>query len=144
MIPEFTELGLLPKGIHEASFEEFESRFSFSVRRKQLIVGLKLAMVHLKEMGCEAIFIDGSFVTSKYRPGDFDAAWSVDGLDFEEAIQIHPVFGDFSNERKNQKAIYGGEFFPAQFTESSSGEPFLTFFQETKDNLPKGIVKLRI
>ncbi|EDX70939.1 hypothetical protein MC7420_8190 [Coleofasciculus chthonoplastes PCC 7420] len=43
-----------------------------------MIDGLELAMTQLKAAGCRTIYIDGSFITSKPNPGDFDAAY----LDF--------------------------------------------------------------
>ena len=31
------------------------------------------AMVNLRDAGCKTVYVDGSFVTDKERPGDFDA-----------------------------------------------------------------------
>ena len=88
--------------------------------------------------GCKAIFLDGSFVTAKEQPGDFDACWDMDGVD---ANEVDPVFFDFDDGRAAQKARFGGEFFPAKLPEGWSGKTFLEFFQSDRDTgSPKGIV----
>jgi len=75
MIPEFDENSNLPLGIHGATWEEFVERFGITERRLLMIKGLKLAMESLKGAGCRTIYIDGSFITSKLKPQDFDACW---------------------------------------------------------------------
>lgn len=144
MIPDFTESGYLPEGIHLATFEEFEARFNFSQRRKRLIKGLKLAITHLKEIACQTLYIDGSFVTTKLMPGDYDAAWKTDGVELHKALIIYPIFVDLSKGTKNQKKVYGGEFFPAEVIEGGSGEPFLAFFQKDRYGNKKGIIQINI
>jgi len=85
-----------------------------------------------------AAYLDGSFVTTKDQPGDFDACWDVTDVDPDK---IDPVFFDFDNGRAAQKARFGGEFFPAQLPEGDSGKTFLEFFQIDKNTGdPKGIV----
>lgn len=82
MIPEFDENGNLPPGVHWAEWKEFEERFNYNPTRRRLIDGLKLAMLHLLEAGCRTIYIDGSFTTSKGKPGDFDACYDEDAVDY--------------------------------------------------------------
>ena len=146
MIPDFTESGILPEGIYLVPFKEFEDRFSFSKTRRDFIKGLKLAMKHLKEIGCTTIYIDGSFVTNKEIPGDYDALWDTKNINPNFARRTHPVFFDFSNGRANQKSLYYGEFFPADLPEGSSGLTFLEFFQNDKNNpgSKKGIIQLNL
>jgi hypothetical protein len=78
------------------------------------------------------------FVTNKPDPGDFDACWSIDGVD---ADRLDPVFMDFSNARARQKERFAGEFFPAGLPEGVSGKTFLEFFQTDRETgKAKGIV----
>jgi hypothetical protein len=94
----------------------------------------------LKAAGCRTAFVDGSFVTAKPAPGDFDACWAIDGVDPD---RLDPAFLDFSNSRARQKARFGGEFFPADLPEGLTGKTFLEFFQTDKETgAPKGIVAL--
>jgi hypothetical protein len=96
----------------------------------------------LKAAGCSFLYLDGSFVTAKDHPGDFDAAWETAGVD---PTKLDPVLRMFGNGRLAQKLKYGGELFPAS-ARAAAGSPhrtFLEFFQSDKDTgNPKGIVAI--
>ena len=140
MIPPFDAKGLLPAGIHAADWPEFAARFGFSDRRRRLLGGLEAALRSLRDAGCTLAYMDGSFVTAKKEPGDFDACWGVAGVDPD---RLDPVLLDFSDGRAAQKARYGGELFPAELPEGLSGRTFLEFFQTDRDTgVAKGIVSI--
>lgn len=142
MISTFDESGNLPAGIYWASWREFEKRFGTTPHRRNLLAGLKRAADNLRAAGCRTLYVDGSFVTAKVHPNDFDACWSIDGV---EPDLLDPVLLDFSNDRAAQKAKFGGELFPAELPEGASGKLFLEFFQvDKKTGKPKGIVGLRL
>lgn len=120
----------------------FRSSFGFSSRRRELLEGLRRAIKEQRRAGCAAVCLDGSFVTTKQEPGDYDACWDIEGVD---AGILDPVLLDFSNARAAQKRKYQGEFFPAQMPEGASGKLFVEFFQVDKETgLPKGIVAMRL
>lgn len=134
----FDEHGRLPPGIHWVSWQDMVSNFGFTKRRVELLAGLKEALNLLRRAGCQTVYIDGSFVTSKPVPGDFDACWAIEGVDPE---RLDPVFLDFSDSRAKQKARFLGEFFPAELPEGLTGKTFLEFFQTDKETgSAKGIV----
>ena len=108
MIPEYRRDGKLPTGVHPADWQEFEERYGQTPRRGSLLTGLLLAMCLLKLARCRAVYIDGSFVTAKPEPGDFDACWDIDGM---QAELVAPVFFNFADGRAAQKEQFGGEFF---------------------------------
>ncbi len=141
MVPQFGSGGLLPAGVYFADdWEEFSERFGLSPRRQNLLAGLKKALLSLKEAGCRTVYVDGSFVTAKQEPGDYDACWDLTGVD---GARIDPVLLRFDNGRVAQKIKFGGELFPAQLPEGLSGLTFLEFFQVDKESgNPKGIVAL--
>jgi hypothetical protein len=142
MIPEFSRAGSLPVGIHWATWQEVESRFGLSERRRWLLAGLRSALAALHAAGCRKVYIDGSFVTPKHEPGDYDACWDIERVDVDS---LDPVFLDFSKGRRAQKRKYFGEFFPAQMPEGATGRLFLEFFQTEKETgKPKGIVGLNL
>jgi len=142
MIPGCKSNGLLPPGIHQGSWDEFKKRFGDTPHRRKLLSGLKTAARNLKSAGCKRIFINGSFITLKEQPNDFDALWDIDGVDPEK---LDPVFLDFSEKRAAQKGKYFGEFFPAQMVEADTGRLFLDFFQIDKETgMPKGIVEINL
>src|SRR5919204_935850 len=109
MIPPFEpSTGLLPAGLHEATWEELVARFGTTPRRLALLAGLKAALDGLRAAGCRRAYVDGSFVTTKPDPGDFDGCWETDGVD---PARLDPVLMTFDRGRRAQKAKYGGELF---------------------------------
>jgi hypothetical protein len=60
-------------------------------------------MSQLKAAGCRTIYINGSFVTSKPKPGDFDAGWEDNGVDFNYLKAIAPTLHKFAERRAEQK-----------------------------------------
>ena len=102
--------------------------------------GLKAALDSLKAAGCQTAYLDGSFVTAKEIPGDFDGCWEVQGVDPKI---LDPVLLIFDRGRAAQKAKYFGELFPSSCVETGSGKTFLDFFTVDKNtgNL-KGIVAI--
>src|SRR3954447_5048833 len=127
MLPEFDGSGNLPASIYWVEWDEFVERFSGSNKRQVLIKGLKKAASLLARAGCRALYVDGSFVTAKEVPGDFDACWDLTGVD---DTKLDPVFLDFSNRRRAQKARFGGELFPAEWPSGISGRNFSSVFSD--------------
>jgi hypothetical protein len=142
MIPKFNTQGNLPKGIYFCTWEEFIARFGITPHRLSLISGLKTAMISLKNAGCSRIYLDGSFVTNKIVPGDFDACWDTNGVDINELRSIAPNLLDFRNKRAAQKSQYEGEFFLADRSANQAGMIFLDFFQMDRDGNSKGIIAI--
>src|SRR5208283_5102836 len=121
MIPDFDADGNLPPGRHRGSWKEFEKRFGTSLRRRQLLGGMKRMLLSLKDAGCRRVFMDGSFVTRKADPGDYDGCWDRAGVDLLKLQKADPVLVNFSNKRLGQKLKYGGEMFPADLLEGRTG-----------------------
>jgi hypothetical protein len=104
---------------------------------------MERALALLRAAGCNRVYVDGSFVTDKAMPGDYDLAWEPVNVDVALLLSLDPVFGIFDNGRAAQKARYQGEFFPSSLNEGFTGRTFLDFFQIDKDTgAPKGIVAL--
>ena len=142
MIPEWLGNGYLPPRVHFATWREIEDRVSFNPRRRRLLAGFRRACDELRNAGCRLVYLDGSFVTRKEQPGDFDACWDVQNVDDN---QLDPVFWDFSRGRAAQKLRFLGEFFPAQLPEGATGRAFVDFFQVNKlSGEAKGILAIRL
>jgi len=99
-----------------------------------------MALESLRSAGCATVYVNGSFVTAKEIPGDFDACWDMKGVDPE---RLDPVLLTFAQGRAAQKAKYGGELFPASFPAAPSGRTLLAFFQiDRRTGEAKGIVRV--
>lgn len=139
-IPELDPgTGNLPPGVHDASWEELVTAFGSNDRRSALLRGLREALESLGRAGCERAYVDGSFVTAKDTPEDFDGCWEIVGVDPE---LLDPELLQFDNHRAAQKARYGGELFPADAAAEPGGTAFREFFQRDREGQPKGIVAL--
>lgn len=86
-------------------------------------------------------WLDGSFVTAKENPSDFDIAWDTTGV---KGDLLHPVLLDVRPPRHAQHARYGGDVIP-NVLEHGSGMPFLDFFQQNPiTGEPRGIVQINL
>lgn len=145
MIPDLKDIGspwkVLPQGIHIATMEEIAIFFATTDHRKNLYSGFERAVVSLSNSGCKTVFLDGSFVTAKPTPEDYDVCWDTTGVDRN---LLDPVFYDFTNNRKEQKNKYYGEFFPNNFL-ADGVQFFNDFFQIDKyTGKAKGIIKINL
>lgn len=125
MIPEFERTGLLPVGVHWATFGEIEVRYGTNPHRLWLLAGLRRGAHALEVAGCSILYLDGGFVTAKELPQDYDVAWDVVGV---KVGLLDPVLLDFTNRRAAQKAKYFGEFFPAH-APAETTPPFRIYFE---------------
>ena len=100
MIPEWLKNGDLSPGLHFATWTEIEDRLAFNPRRRRLLAGFREACEQLRKAGCRLVYLDGSFVTTKDHPGDFDACWDIQNVDDEK---LDPVFWDFSQGPQRRK-----------------------------------------
>ena len=145
MIPNHVDLPgspwpVLPAGIHDATLAEVEAHFASNPNRRVQFRGFIAALTNLRGAGCRRAFLDGSFVTAKPRPGDFDACW--DPTDVNPAL-LDPVLLTFENNRAAQKAKYHGELFPSTIPADRAGTIFVEFFQVDRfTGAPKGIVAI--
>lgn len=138
MIQEFDQCGNLPPGIHHATWTEIVTRYGTSTHRRELLDGLLDALRSLKAAGCRIAYLDGSLVTAKEHPGDFDACWESTGVLVD---RLDPEMCDFSDKCAAQKARYGGELYPADWPAQADGTTFRDLFQRDRvTKQPKGIV----
>ncbi|WP_247405263.1 hypothetical protein [Bradyrhizobium sp. 76] len=111
--------------------------FATNTTRRTLYNGLLLACAALHVAGCRKLYLDGSYVTAKDEPGDYDACWDPTAMD---GTKLDPVFLDFRNKRQAMKDKFGGEFFPANMPNTAS-QTILEFFKvERFTGKEKGIL----
>lgn len=127
--------------MREATWDELVARFGTTPRRLGLLAGLEAALDALRAGGCRRAYIDGSFVTTKPNPDDFDGCWETAGVD---PARLDPVLTTFDRGRRAQKAKYGGELFFVHAPADPAGTRFIDFFQRDRSGQPKGIVALDV
>lgn len=75
MLPKSNANGYLPKGVYKATLNEIKQRFGNSAsKRKELFKGFQSLVKILRkhEKRIERFLLNGSFVTDKNSPKDFD------------------------------------------------------------------------
>lgn len=145
MIPALIDISaawkVLEPGVHDATLSDIKDRFATNERRKVLYEGLLKGCQALKRAGCSVIYLDGSFITAKPTPNDFDVCWDPRGVDTNK---LDAVFLDFTDQRRNQKQQYGGEFFPSSATVDGH-QTFVEYFQTDKEtDKRKGIIRIQL
>jgi hypothetical protein len=143
VIPPFDTLtGNLLPGVHEAMWADVLTRFGYTPHRLALLAGLKLALDNLRAAGCRRVYIDGSFVTAKEAPHDFDACCLL-GSSGRERRVARPGVAGLLPEASGTKGEVRWELFIAhQIADPRTGRRFVEFFQHDRLNNPKGIVAL--
>jgi len=136
---KFNDNGVLDPGIHKMTWKEFYDFFSFSKRRIELLEGLEKVVAILRKIKATHIYIDGSFVTNKPEPGDWDACFESSKSEANNLLCKYPF-----TDREVQKELYKGELFHAKSIADEYGNTYLDFFQKKKENsaIKKGIIEL--
>ena len=142
MIPPFDlDTGNLPPGIHEAPWHEIVERFGHTAHRRILLAGLRRALDLLRRFGCRRFYLDGSFVTAKEVPGDWDGCWEVEGVDVPRLALAAPLLWDDRPKRNEQKARYGGDLFPVNTAGDLTDRQILNdFLRDRRTGAPKGVI----
>ena len=73
MIPEFSDDGYLPPGIHFATLDEIAVRFGLEPELRRVPMEWLRWLVDLaKRGGVQRLIVNGSFVTDGWEPNDID------------------------------------------------------------------------
>ena len=137
-----SEHGYLANGLHRMSLAQIAATLTWTPRRAWLHLGLVRATHALRVAGCRTIILDGSFVTAKDNPGDYDAAFDPANVDGD---LLDPILLRHADGRRAMKAKYLGDIFPWGATAcSKTGSTFLDFFQTDRSGVPKGLVEIRL
>ncbi|XYD11439.1 hypothetical protein R1A27_14145 [Methylobacterium sp. NMS12] len=141
MIPAFDpDTGYLPRGEHAADWIELTARFAWNDHRRHLLSGLRRLAAALRDEGCALFLLDGSFVTRKEFPGDFDACCDYTGMSAIALIRLRLM-----GSKEIMKAEYLGEVYAYEQQVPSDGRyTFREFFRRDLDDIPKGMVRLNL
>ena len=134
-----TKTGYLAPGIHDTTWSDMVALCSINPHRARLVSGLCDAALNLNGAGCVLLLLNGSFVSQKDLPNNYDGAWNPIGMD---PNLVDPVLLDPSPKgRTKMKAKYGGELFIESFI-AAPVILFRDFFQTDRSGNAKGILSL--
>ncbi len=142
MIPFDPTNGYLAPGVHPMSWNSFCEHFFVTEWRARLGRGLYRALNNLRNAGCTQAIVDGSFVTSKPDPSDYDLAFDPIGVN---AILMDPILRRHDDGRRAMKAKYFGDIFPWGWIAcGTTGLIYQEFFQSDRSGIRKGVVLLNL
>lgn len=119
-----TNTGLLPVGEHQMDWRRVCELFGTTTHRQNLLELMLEACIILRDAGVPKIWLNGSFVTSKHRPGDYDLSYELneeiftslpdDPFKQKDADRIIRArfAGDIKAEPMHDGATYHEDLFP--------------------------------
>jgi hypothetical protein len=142
MIPNLTDTGVLPPGIHTSTWTDFKSRFAVfdrSDRRLWVCEQLELLIDEIRKSTIvKRVLVCGSLVTSKPEPNDFDCILVLDPSIVGTEL---PPYEYNLMSRKLCRRKFAGDVISA-LDGSRALQEYLEFFQISREGQPMGIVEL--
>jgi len=142
VLPELTDGGDLPPGVHITDWREFQSRFGISSPRRLWLSGRLRTILELAASGgrLRRVFVWGSFVTAKPAPKDLDLLLIM-SEDFETGRMSAPAQAVFDSTRA--RLLFETDVFWAR---ASIGQELLDLwldtYQTSRSFRKRGIVEL--
>lgn len=138
--PSDPTTGYLPPGQYDATWDEVVATCGNSPYRRALLNGLRAVLDNLAAARCTRVYLNGSFVTAKVMPGDYDLCFEPVGVDDTLLDPIVRAVGP--SRRILQHAKYRGEIFSARVAADLRGTLYVDYFQRDASGVPKGILVL--
>lgn len=141
-IPELTDTGDLPVGVHPASLPEVLFRFGTGSRRRRLLA-IRLERVYriAAETGCLARFVVfGSFVTRKTEPNDVDVFLIMD--DNFDAVELDGESAILFDHTSAQTTFGCSVFWVRRLAALGGEEAAIADWQIKRDGTERGIMEI--
>ncbi|MFT4924488.1 MAG: hypothetical protein ACI8WB_000566 [Phenylobacterium sp.] len=131
--PEFNKYGTLTEDHTCKNIDELKKTWGFNNHRKILINNAMPGFRMLKAAGVPYVFIGGSFVSKKPKPGDLDGVF-VTGENFDET----KLPDDFLVMLEDFGLDFYADTTPTEF----DGKPHIDFFRIGRNNENPGLIQL--
>lgn len=123
-IPQFTECGILPAGVHDCTLVEAEAFLAVNEPRAAIWTGLEGFLRWTEPLPAPSCFlIDGSYVTDKVSPNDVDVVVDLTGCSI---VDIQAWTERWASHHDYAKVTFSVDFYPAV---AGMGNDFSAFFQ---------------
>ncbi len=141
MIPDLTSEGVLPPGVHDATVGEVRRRFGTGTQaRRQLMKGLSAVIARARRARARDLYLNGSFVTSKKEPVDWDAV-----LVFPVGCNTGSADAIVLADRDRIRRDYDGDLFTVSEDDPELLDHFVsTIFGTDRHGVPKGLVRIHL
>lgn len=142
-VPNFRDDGWLPVGHHRAEWEETAVRFGGRPGSRRADLTAKLLELYQALQATEVlgtILLDGSYISDKTEPGDFDVL-IIGPADLQVRKDVEPNLASLLDAGTAEAQGYS-LFFIAE--DSPARELLSTLWDYSKEGVPKGIVELTL
>jgi len=149
-LPAFDRAGFLPPGMHRTSFPDFAARYASTPRRRALVGRLEVTFADLAAAGWSRVYVGGSFVSDKAKPGDVDVL-----IPRQKGVACDKLVRVAKRERPNDLHFYGArkivtnafekQITPAQKQAWQIRKPdFMQFFSQNRAGKQVGMVVVEL
>ena len=121
------------------TYEEFVSHFGTNPRRMEQIKNALKYFSILYSCGCQFVYIDGSFASTKKNPEDIVMLFDVTGIDMIRLKKEFPQIFDVNQVGKIRR-----DELCHIFTFTRRRTKFLDMLSVDRENNPKGLVILKL
>jgi len=148
VLPDFRDDGWLPTGHHAAIWQEVALRFGGEQDSRRAAVLFSLLQwrdaVRAKAMA-GMVILDGSFVSRKEVPGDFDLVFLYDEA-AEERVRADPEARALIDYQRCREMGFLGDIFalPASLQKFSPQLSGLSMFDFDRQGTAKGVVEVML
>ena len=143
-LPEFTQTGDLPVGVHAASLAETVARFGTGSDRRKLLA-LRLDRIHQIASQTDhlaRLVVFGSFVTDKHEPNDVDIFMIMDD-NFDMGSLVGEPRLLFVDHGTAQDHVGVSVFWMRRMAAIGGEQAAIEDWQIKRDGTERGIVEIR-
>lgn len=142
-LPELTETGDLPTGVHKASLAETVARFGTGSDRRKLVAG-RLKRIHqiaAQTARLARFVVFGSFVTDRHDPNDVDVFMIMDD-NFDMASLVGEPRLLFVDHGTAQDHFGASVFWMRRMAAIGGEQAAIEDWQIKRDGTERGIVEI--
>lgn len=142
-VPQFREDGWLPPGHHQATWDEVVSALSGETGSRRYALTQRL--LHLRD-GLRAngvdglLLLNGSYVSSKSEPGDFDVLL-IGPTDIQGRKDVEPTLAALLDAQRAEEEGYSLFYIPSN---SPALDMLRALWDFSKAGVPKGVLEVEL
>jgi hypothetical protein len=118
--------------------KQFQQHFGFNEERGKKVINLFQVANKFKKIGCNKLFVFGSFATQKEFPNDIDVCFDIVNLN-EETIEENDSLFDKYERRRIHKYF---QVHIAFFKVNNNDEELKRFMKKDRDGNQRGIIEI--
>jgi uncharacterized protein DUF6932 len=119
---------------------EFKQLFGYNEEREKKIDNLFIVADKFKKIGCETMFVFGSFVTSVDPPNDIDVCFDISNLDIKVLEKSFSLFDHYEHKRFHKYLLVHIPFFKIKIEDKE----LMQFMKTDKNGNKRGIIELNL